>query len=269
MPAMMARLFGPTPIAGVHLAPVARMLEASSSSQPTSWDELAGIVLPSLKPVGWLAGQASHLAPIHRPIAPFLIETVAIDMEHAMGFVNGAAADVAGVGPERFFAQASANLGRHPLDVVAAPEVAPGALAIEGPDGYASSWLVRPDLLRSAGRQLPGALLVFAPTREVLVLVGDGRPEAVAAALEWAMAVYSEAARPLPPWPTRWTSRRSRHGGPVPAIRVPTPLGTPSGTWPSWSTPTRPRCSRSSSTEPARTSSWRRTKRAGPPPARP
>lgn len=182
-----------------QLQPVAQMLEAVGAPQPTSWDDLAGIVVPSIKPVSWLAGQPADLAPIHRPIAPFLVEAVAIDMAHAMGFATPGAVETSGADRDRFFAQAHANLEQHALELVAVPDVAPGALAVLGPDGYESSWLVRPDLLGRVGEQLSGSPLVLAPTRSDLIIVSDDDPTAVAAALEWAMAIYSEAPRPLSP----------------------------------------------------------------------
>ena len=178
------------------------LLAMVPSNRPATWAEAEPRLLPAVRAASWVVaaeatGQAE--ATVQRLFVPFVLQLTAIDDEHGMSFVNRADTDGWAVGQDTLEAVAVANLARSPMPVVRAER---GTFEILGPEGYASSWLTFPDALAQlAGDELGGDVVLLAPSRDVLRVVGTRDQAALRRQLEWALDEYRDATRQLSPVP--------------------------------------------------------------------
>lgn len=175
---------------------------SSLRSRPTDWRDAAPLLRPAVRATSWANAAASSTAdrttvPFGKPLVPFVKVVCAIDFEHSMSFATAPDLAAWGVSDEEALGTATANLARLRCPVRGS---GPAALVLE-PDGYASSWLAAPAALAGAAADVGGSVLAVAPTRDALVLVDAGQPDAVIDVLGTALEHYQVAARQLSPVP--------------------------------------------------------------------
>jgi hypothetical protein len=95
--------------------------------------------------------------------------------------------------------QATANLARSGLPIGAAAVA--GCLAVGGPEGYVSSWLLVPEAFERASTLLGGPVVALAPRRDVCLFAPTGDERILGSALSWARQTYSDTTRHLSPVP--------------------------------------------------------------------
>jgi hypothetical protein len=169
---------------------------AASGPRPTTWDEAAPQVLPAVRSASWVAVSGHHDI-VRRPMVPLVSLLCAIDSEHAMSFATAADLEAWGVTEEAALERAARNLAGQQVEV----ELGDGVALVLGPDGYASSWLAVPGLLRQIAADLGGTVVAAAASRDSLVLVDVDRLETATDLLRRILAEYETAARQLSPLP--------------------------------------------------------------------
>jgi uncharacterized protein YtpQ (UPF0354 family) len=120
------------------------------------------------------------------PLAPFVQLCFALDYEHSMAFVKEEQATARGVTWDEVRRTAMENLTAEGVGVAAAGPIA----VVLGPDGYASSWLAAPDVLRRAVGHLGPNIVALAPGRDGLRLVDASATDAIFSQLEEVLAAY-------------------------------------------------------------------------------
>lgn len=184
--------------------------------RPTKW---AGVTLPVAKAVKPAADSALSSIPFCKPLAPFVKVVCAVDSERTMAFATEedlAAWDVSG---EAALATAITNLAARPCEIHRNGPTA----TIDGPDGYASSWLAVPAVLSRAAAAVGNNVVAIALGRDELVLVDTEHPTATAQILGLALDQYQNATRQLSPVPylvsetgiEPWVPPRDHPAGPA------------------------------------------------------
>lgn len=167
--------------------------------RPANWREAVPLLLPAVRTASWASAAAASAAavPFGKPLVPFVKVVCAIDFAHLMSFATVNDLATWGVTDDEALWTASANLARIPCQVRRRGPVG----MVEGPDGYASSWLAVPAALASAAAEIGDRVIAVAPTRDELVLIDAERPEAVTVVLKSVLKEYQDAARQLSPVP--------------------------------------------------------------------
>lgn len=172
-----------------------RTLLGMAPSRPRTWEDAAPRLLPAVRAVSWAA--ALDPDSWRRPLAPFVTLLCAIDSEHSISFVTESDLRAWGVDGDEASRRAAANLGEHAVEVAAGPGVA----LIEGPDGYASSWLVVPSLVGRVAARMGGEVVAVAVERDALLLVDVADHAVAVERLGEAIDRYLQAPRQLSPVP--------------------------------------------------------------------
>lgn len=186
------------------------LLGTMTADRPAAWYDAAPRLLPAVRPTKWAnvplpiarstklpAGSAVASVPFCTPLAPFVKVVCAIDSELSMSFateVDLAAWDVTG---EEALRTAIANLAAKPCEA----HRNGAAATIDGPDGYASSWLAAPAALSRVAMDIASNVVAVALGRDELVLVDTDHYEATAQILGLALEQYQSATRQLSPVP--------------------------------------------------------------------
>ena len=183
------------------------VLAAVPPARPASWRDAAPLLMPAVRTASWAnplisTAEAGALTavPFGKPLAPFVKVMCAIDSEHSMAFATAADLSEWGVTDDEALRTASANLARMPCPVRRNGRRGPVAV-VQGPDGYISSWLAAPAALARVAADLGGSVIAVAVTRDQLILIDAGHPEAAVRMLEPTLGHYQAAARPLSPVP--------------------------------------------------------------------
>jgi hypothetical protein len=180
------------------------VLASVPEPRPANWRDAAPLLMPAVRTASWVnsmtsTAEAGALAavPFGKPLAPFVKVLCAIDSEHSMSLAT--AADLArwGVSDDEALRTASANLARMPCQVRRNGPVA----QVLGPDGYVSSWLAAPAALARFAAAIGSSVIAVAATRDQLLLIDAGHPEAAVRMLEPTLEHYQAAARQLSPVP--------------------------------------------------------------------
>jgi hypothetical protein len=172
------------------------VLAMAGPPRPTTWDEAAPQVLPAVRSASWAAVSGNHDV-VRRPLAPLVSLLCAIDSEHAMSFAQASDLEAWGVTEEEALERAARNLADQQVEI----GMGDGVAFVLGPDGYASSWLAVPGLLRQVAADLGGTVVAAAASRDSLVLVDVDRPGTSTDLLRQTLAEYEEATRQLSPVP--------------------------------------------------------------------
>jgi uncharacterized protein YtpQ (UPF0354 family) len=172
------------------------VLAMADPSRPTSWDEAAPALLPAVRSVSWAAAGGVHDI-VRRPLVPLVNLLCAIDSEHAMSFATASDLEMWGVTEAEALERAARNLAGQQVEI----EMGDGVAFVLGPDGYASSWLAVPQLLRQVAAHLGGTVVAVAASRDSLVLVDVDRLGTSTELLRRTLAEYQEAARQVSPLP--------------------------------------------------------------------
>jgi hypothetical protein len=175
------------------------VLAMAPRPRPQTWDDAAPMLLPAVRSASWAAA-AGPVDVVRAPMLPFVAVLCAIDSEHAMTFVTDDDVKRWGVDAPTVHRAAIDNLLLTPMPVLRPQPDAP-VVEILGPDGYASSWLAVPGFIEQVGAPIEGDVLVLAPSRDEVRLVGTADPNVVVAELDRAFADYEAAPRQLSPVP--------------------------------------------------------------------
>jgi hypothetical protein len=180
------------------------VLAMTAPPRPANWRDAAPLLMPAVRSASWAnamtstaGGPAQAAAAFSRPLVPFVKVLCAIDSEHAMTFATAADLAAWGVTDDEALRTASANLARVPCQVRRDGPVA----LVQGPDGYASSWLAAPAALARVAADIGSTVIAVAATRDQLILIDAGHPDAAARMLEPTLEHYQAAARQLSPVP--------------------------------------------------------------------
>ncbi len=172
--------------------------------RPATWRDAAPLLMPAVRTASWAnamittaGARAPAAVPFGRPLVPFVKVLCAIDSEHSMTFATDADLAAWGVPDDEALRTASANLARMPCQV---RRSGPTALVL-GPDGYVSSWLAAPAALARVAADIGGSVVAVAATRDQLILIDAGHPDAAVRMLEPTLEHYQTAARQLSPVP--------------------------------------------------------------------
>jgi hypothetical protein len=114
-----------------------------------------------------------------------------------MSFATAADLEAWGVTEEEALERAVRNLAGQEVEI----QLGDGVAFVLGPDGYASSWLAVPVLLRQVAAELGGTVVAAAASRDSLVLVDVDRLGTSTDVLRQTLAEYEEATRQLSPVP--------------------------------------------------------------------
>jgi hypothetical protein len=202
-------------------AAIGRFVRAAAGDAEVvrGWREVSEQLLPGVRPAGSTGELGDGRVPVTWPVAPFLIEILAIEAGAAAGdtaYLDRNALAWWGITAETARLAAHQNLTRSGVAVVPAGDFA-GAWWMAGPDSSPSSWLAAHGWLADAvvGR-VEGDPLVLAPSVDRALVLGTGDPGVVAAALRWAESAYADGERPLSPVAYRLDRRRLEPWTPEP-----------------------------------------------------
>jgi hypothetical protein len=183
------------------------VLAAVPMPRPANWRDAAPLLMPAVRTASWAnsltikaAAGATAALPFGKPLVPFVKVLCAIDSEHSMSFATAADLAAWGVSDDEALRTASANLARMPCQVRRSGRNGPVAQVLS-PDGYVSSWLAAPAALARIAANLGSSVIAVAATRDQLLLIDAGHPEAVTRMLEPTLEHYQAAARQLSPVP--------------------------------------------------------------------
>jgi hypothetical protein len=166
----------------------------NAPERPQTWDEARGQLLPAVRATSWVTAAGDKV--LSKPFLPLTKTLVAIDSEHAMTYVVEEDLDRWGVDLDAVADEAQANLSGYAI-----PHERLGAgWVITGPDGYASSWLTQPKRLLALAEDLAAPVIVFAPSRDVVVVTSASDP-ALEQLQRQMIQTYQEAPRSLSPCP--------------------------------------------------------------------
>jgi hypothetical protein len=171
---------------------------------PATWRNAAPRLMPAVRTAAGAnalisapRGGGGPEVPFGRPLVPFAKVLCAIDSEHSMAFATCADLAAWGVTDDEALRTATANLARMPCEVHRT-----GPLAqVMGPDGYVSSWLAAPAPLARIAADIGSNVVAVAATRDQLILIDTGHPEATIQMLEQTLEDYQTAVRKLSPVP--------------------------------------------------------------------
>lgn len=142
------------------------------------------IILPQLKPIGFVEGVRAGGAPdlLAMPFAGDLVITFVLDMPQSMMYLNLDHAQQAGLTADEALAWARRNLkARTPDRIIQYHGSGRNALCISAAlDGYDATRLLLPDLLDKWAKRVQGRLLLGVPNRDFFVGFGDADREIAA-----------------------------------------------------------------------------------------
>lgn len=179
------------------------VLAMAPCPRPASWRDAGPLLLPAVRPASWASAMAGRAgddpaeAWFGMPLVPFVKVLCVIGSAHSMSPATVGDLAAWGVTDDEALRAAAANLARLPCEVHRSGPVA----MVQGPDGYASSWLAVPAVLSRIAAGIGDDVIAVAPARDDLILVDGGQPEALARVLETALDHYQETSRQLSPVP--------------------------------------------------------------------
>lgn len=132
-----------------------------------------------------------------RPFAPYLIECVGLDSDDGIMYVTPNLAQRWGVSIDELFAAAHQTAANVFLEDVSLydPSAPYPIWTVSRPDSYESSRLAMPGWLASFAGRVEGRPVAIVPSREVLIVGGDGDERCVRRLIEMAKSEYQKSPR--------------------------------------------------------------------------
>jgi len=189
----------------VHGWVAAAVAQASRKLDTTSWEEVAPLLRPVLREIGFLEGAAStgpDGLPASLEVLPFLHEVVGIDGPGAIAYVSRERVEGWGRPLEAVLARARENaLAVAQRDLGAFdPKYGPAWIVMAEPqDVFAATRLALPGFLASFAGKVEGRPIAIIPERSFLLVGGDAHPEAVLAFATLAREEWQKAPRRVSP----------------------------------------------------------------------
>jgi len=182
-----------------------------------NWEQVRPRLMPLLRPSGLDFGSGKTVGAICRPFAPYLIECVGVDSEGGILYVNPGMLRIWGVTTEDVFAAAHQTASRLFVDahVSLFDKEAPFPIwFVRHSDSYESSRLLMPGWLASFEGRVTGRPIAVVPSRELLVVGGDGDERCLRTLIALAQTEYQSSMRSVSTAVYTTTSK----GGVVPLV---------------------------------------------------
>ena len=183
-----------------------RRFAATLETPPASeldWEDARDHLIPVLRASTFFIGlPPGAQPPLHRAFAPFLIEAVAIDSDHAIQYATGSHVEKWGVDSETVFSTARDNAARFFDDrhIESYDPQAPYPLwHVANDDDYEASRLLKPGWLAAFRGRVTGRPVAIAPHRSMLIVGGDGDERCLARLVETARSEYQASSRRISP----------------------------------------------------------------------
>lgn len=167
------------------------------------WDEARELVVPLLRAVTLFAGvDCNSQSFTRRPFAPFLIEAIVVDREHAIEYVSEETAQRWAVDVDALFRIAHANAAEYFSESDVEQYDADAAYVlwrVTADDTYEASRLLLGGWLVSFSGKVDGKPVAIVPERSTLIVGGDGNAECLQRLIEMAEREYAASPRNISP----------------------------------------------------------------------
>lgn len=171
------------------------------------WDSAMPSLVPLLRAAtfGGAVGMGAHM--VRLPFVPFLTLFIGIDEDARIAFATDKQLEAWGQTPELALSQACVNLGKH---VASATQERPDCEPydddapypiwhITRDDSYESSRITLPGYLESFRDKVSGNPIAIVPHRSMLVISGDGHPQALQRLAQMAEKEFNASPRSVSP----------------------------------------------------------------------
>ena len=178
-----------------------------TSEEARDWDSAMPSLVPLLRASTFGGAVGMGATMVRLPFVPFLTLFIGLDDAARIVFSNNKELEAWGQTPESALSQAFVNLGKH---VASATQECPDSEPYDDDapypiwhvtrdDSYESSRITLPGYLESFRGRVLGNPIAIVPHRSMLVISGDGHPEALRRLAEMAEREFSASTRSVSP----------------------------------------------------------------------